>query len=86
MHRKGVIILNQVENPMVLANGYGIRDPQESTEFWGTDACGDEIRKGDPIVELDGEMVLVENIEKYIFDVLRIEKKVAGEEGGGQLD
>jgi hypothetical protein len=49
----------QVENPMVLPNGYGIRDPQSvDRKLVGYCAgCGEGIYEGDEIIELGDEMI-----------------------------
>lgn len=56
----------EIENQVVMRNGYGIRDPQEMEgEPWGVDAMGDEILYGDKYVDLDGEIVLLDNLQEY---------------------
>ncbi|MFC3883783.1 hypothetical protein ACFOU2_09825 [Bacillus songklensis] len=69
-----------IENQMVEKNGYGIQDPQEEDRHEGIDACGDEILKGDYILEINGEVILESNAIDYLVDVLSAIRKVAGEE------
>jgi hypothetical protein len=60
-----------VENPMV-------RPIVEESSHWGTDACDDEILHGDVIYEFpDGEIVLEENIRKYLTENLGAIRKIA---------
>jgi hypothetical protein len=60
-----------VENPMV-------RSINEESSHWGIDACGDEILYGDVIYEFpDGEIVLEENIRKYLTENLGAIRKIA---------
>jgi hypothetical protein len=60
-----------VENPMV-------HPVQWESSHWGTDACGDEILHGDVIYEFpDGEIVLEENIRKYLIENLGAIRKIA---------
>lgn len=68
-----------VENPMVMKNGYGIKDPQDEDHLIGTDATGDEVFKGDYILELDGEIILEENVIDFLVDILGAKRKIAGE-------
>ncbi|WP_044893011.1 YqaI family protein [Bacillus alveayuensis] len=61
----------QVENPMT-------RPIVEESPHCGIDACGDEILYGDVIYEFpDGEIVLEENIRKYLTENLGAIRKVA---------
>jgi hypothetical protein len=61
----------QVENPMT-------RPIVEESPHCGIDACGDEILYGDVIYELpDGEVVLLENIQKYLTENLGAIRKIA---------
>jgi predicted RNA-binding Zn-ribbon protein involved in translation (DUF1610 family) len=46
----------------------------------GDDACGDEIFKGDYILDHDGEIILESNALDYLVDILGAIRKVAGEE------
>ncbi|OLN21428.1 hypothetical protein BTO30_15030 [Domibacillus antri] len=45
--------------------------------FAGTDYFGDEIHVGDPIVEIEGEVILGSNLELYLINVLFAEFKYA---------
>jgi hypothetical protein len=61
----------QVENPM-------IRPIVEKSSHWGIDACDDEILYGDTIYEFpDGEIVLEENIRRYLIEKLGAIRKIA---------
>lgn len=70
--------MRDLEHPMItraLRTGYPY--PIES-EHWGVDACGDEILYGDTIYEFpDGEIVLEENIWKYLTENLGAVRKIA---------
>jgi hypothetical protein len=70
-----------IENPIVLPNGYGIRDPQElMNDHPIEDELGTEIFTGDEIlVSQDGDIVLPENAVEYLVRMLGFEKKIAGE-------
>jgi hypothetical protein len=59
---------------MVEPRGYGIEDPQEEDNHWGVDACGDEILIGDKYVTIDGDIVLTENIERYVKENFEVEE------------
>ncbi|WP_339165416.1 hypothetical protein [Siminovitchia sp. FSL W7-1587] len=52
-----------IENPMVLDHLW-----DDAEKVWGVDAMGDEIMEGDPIVEIDGEVVLRSNLEDYLAE------------------
>lgn len=41
----------------------------EQPEHAGTDYFGDEVLEGDSIVEYDGEIVLKENLEKFLAEI-----------------
>jgi hypothetical protein len=61
----------QVENPMV-------RPVRQESSHWGVDVFGDEILYGDTVYEFpDGDLVLDENIDKYIADILGATRKIA---------
>lgn len=48
----------------------GYPEPEKSSH-WGIDYFGDEILFGDDIVEIDGEVVLEENLEDYLIEVIQ---------------
>jgi len=55
---------------------YGYPEPVDSCH-WGVDYFGDEILFGDDIVDVGGDIVLQENLEKYLEDVLGFKFKIA---------
>lgn len=46
-------------------------------EHAGIDYFGDEILYGDDIVEYDGEIILRDNLERYLKEVMEFEFKTA---------
>jgi hypothetical protein len=68
-----------VENPTVLPNGYGRKDPQEVEVFAECSGCRGEIYKGNDYWDFNGEFIhqLADCYEDYIAD--RSIGKVAGE-------
>jgi len=46
-------------------------------EHSGIDYFGDEILSGDDFVEYDGELILKDNLEKYLEEVLEFKFKTA---------
>jgi Hypothetical protein Yqai len=46
-------------------------------EHVGIDYFGDEILDGDDIVEYDGEIILKDNLERFLSEVLEFEFKTA---------
>lgn len=46
-------------------------------EHAGIDYFGDEILDGDDIVEYDGEIILRDNLERYLTEVMEFEFKTA---------
>ncbi|WP_353739166.1 YqaI family protein [Cytobacillus oceanisediminis] len=46
-------------------------------EHAGIDYFGDEILVGDDIVEYDGEIILRDNLERYLKEVMEFEFKTA---------
>ncbi|MGN4667981.1 YqaI family protein [Bacillus cereus group sp. MYBK234-1] len=69
-----------IENPMVMHNGYGIRDPQEYEPIPIEDECGTEVFAGDRIlVSPEGDVILKENAAEYLNSVLGFEERTAGE-------
>lgn len=69
----------EIENQMVVHDGYGIKDAQQS-KHEGIDACGEEITTGDEIIVHEGELILASNAANYLVEVLGAERKIAGEE------
>ncbi|EOO30759.1 hypothetical protein IIU_05076 [Bacillus cereus VD133] len=68
-----------IENPMVMHNGYGIKDPQEYEPIPVEDVCGSEVFANDDIlVSPDGEVLLRENAVPYLLS-LGFEERTAGE-------
>jgi hypothetical protein len=41
----------------------------EQAEHWGDDYFGDEILEGDEVVEFDGEVILKDNLEKFLDEL-----------------
>lgn len=69
-----------IENPMVMYNGYGIRDSQEYEPIPVEDLCGSEVFPDEDIlVSPDGEVLLRENAVQYLTTCLGFEEKTAGE-------
>ena len=50
---------------------------QDEPKVFGTDCKGHEIYEGDEYFEIDGEFVLVEELDEYAQE--RFERKTAGE-------
>ena len=68
-----------IENPMVLHNGYGIRDPQKYEPVLQKDLCGCEMLPDDELlVSPDGEVVLRENAARYLILILGFREKRGG--------
>ncbi|OOR12026.1 hypothetical protein BW897_15305 [Bacillus cereus] len=69
-----------IENPMVMHNGYGIRDSQEFEPIPIKDVCGSEVFPDEDIlVSSDGEVLLRENAVLYLLSVLGFQERMAGE-------
>ncbi|PGS83961.1 hypothetical protein COC69_01215 [Bacillus cereus] len=69
-----------LENPMVLHNGYGIRDPQEEEPIPFKDICGSDVfLEDDVLVSPDGEVLLKENAVPYLLSLLGFQERMAGE-------
>ncbi|MBU8773216.1 hypothetical protein KM923_27370 [Cytobacillus oceanisediminis] len=49
----------------------------DQPEHAGIDYFGDEILDGDDIVEYDGEIILRDNLERYLKEVMEFEFKTA---------
>ncbi|EOQ10134.1 YqaI family protein [Bacillus cereus] len=68
-----------IENPMVLHNGYGIRDPQEYEPIPLKDICGSNVFQDDDFfVSPDGEVLLKENALVYMVKVLGFQERRGG--------
>lgn len=52
-----------------VVEGKGYPEPEQSSH-WGIDYFGDEILFGDDIVEIDGEIILEDNLEDYLIEVI----------------
>lgn len=50
---------------------------QDEPKVFGTDWKGHEIYEGDEYFEIDGELVLVEELDEYAKE--RFERRIAGE-------
>ncbi|MCQ6343983.1 hypothetical protein NPM06_31430 [Bacillus cereus] len=60
-----------IENPMVLHNRYGIRDPQEYESILFKDICRSDVFPDDDVlVSPDGEVLLRENAVTYLVTLL----------------
>ncbi|MEH7219325.1 YqaI family protein [Bacillus toyonensis] len=69
-----------IENPMVIHNGYGIRDPQEYEPTLFKDMCGSEVFPDeDVLVSPDREILLKENAVPYLLSILGFQERMAGE-------
>ncbi|MEB9626304.1 hypothetical protein BK741_07260 [Bacillus thuringiensis serovar iberica] len=69
-----------IENPMVMYNGYGIRDPQEYEPTPFKDICGSEVfQDEDVLVSPNGDVLLKENAVEYLVKILGFEERMAGE-------
>lgn len=55
----------------------GYANVVEQPEHFGTDIFGDEILEGDEICEYDGEIILKENLERYLKNELGFDFKTA---------
>jgi hypothetical protein len=68
-----------IENPMVLHNGYGIRDPQEYELIPFKDICGSDVFPDDDVlVSADGEVLLRENAVAYLVTLLGFQERRGG--------
>ncbi|MGG1327412.1 hypothetical protein ABE222_11645 [Bacillus tropicus] len=68
-----------IENPMIMRNGYGIRDPQEYEPVLQKDLCEGEILPDDDVlISPDGEVLLRENAARYIISMLGFQEKRGG--------
>lgn len=69
----------QLEHPAItrtLQTGYP--EPIEQAEHIGSvDYFGSEIIEGDSVIEDDGEIILEENLQRYLKEVLGFEFKIA---------
>ncbi|HFJ9286960.1 TPA: hypothetical protein ACGW44_004933 [Bacillus toyonensis] len=64
------------ENPMVLHNGYGIRDSQEYEPIPFKDICGSDVFSDDDVlVSTDGEVLLRENAVPYLVTLLGFQER-----------
>ena len=78
-HRNQEGELRMIENPMVLHNGYGIRDPQEYEPIPFKDICGSEVfPEDDVLVSPDGEVLLRENAVAYVVTLLGFQERRGG--------
>ncbi|PES13730.1 hypothetical protein CN345_04560 [Bacillus thuringiensis] len=65
-----------IENPMVLHNGYGIRDSQEYEPIPFKDICGSDVfPEDDVLVSPDGEVLLRENAVVYVVTLLGFQER-----------
>ncbi|PGC93937.1 YqaI family protein [Bacillus toyonensis] len=65
-----------IENPMVLYNGYGIRDSQEYEPIPFKDICGSDVfPEDDVLVSPDGEVLLKENAVAYLVTLLGFQER-----------
>ncbi|MGQ7075933.1 YqaI family protein [Escherichia sp. TWPC-MK] len=65
-----------IENPLVLHNGYGIRDPQEYEPIPFKDICGSDVFPDDDVlVSADGEVLLRENAVAYLVTLLGFQER-----------
>lgn len=72
--------MKMIENPMVMHNGYGIRDSQEFEPIPIKDICGAEVFPDEDIlVSPDGEVLSKENVVQYLISSLGFEERRAGE-------
>lgn len=61
-----------MDHPMIkeiMTYGYP-KNMMDQPEHIGIDAMGDEILVGDSIIEIDGEVILEENLEDYLIEHL----------------
>lgn len=59
--------MNAIEHPDITRmRRYG--DLRNDPEFFGYDCLGDEIFYGEEVVEIDGELVLQDNLQKYLVE------------------
>ncbi|MDQ0176032.1 YqaI family protein [Bacillus chungangensis] len=57
-----------IEHPMIgEINRNGYPDMYQE-KYWGIDYFGEEIMEGDDIVEIDGETILSENLERFLYE------------------
>lgn len=71
--------LNQLTLETVIVAIYIGFEIEQTPESCGDDVMGDEVLKGDYILEHDGEMILETNALDYLVDFLGAVRKVAGE-------
>lgn len=67
-----------LQHPMITKiEKTGYPNLMEQPEHCGSDFFGDEILEGDTIVEYDGELILKENLERFLSEELGFRFKVA---------
>jgi hypothetical protein len=71
--------LNELDLDTVIRALYVGYEIEESPISCGDDVMGDEVLKGDYILEYKGEMILETNVIDYLVDILGATRKVAGE-------
>ncbi|WP_233269813.1 YqaI family protein [Heyndrickxia camelliae] len=70
--------MNDIEHPGISKiNRTGETTLHSQPEHWGSDYFGDEIFFGDEIVEIHEEIVLKENLERFLAEVLGLSFKTA---------
>lgn len=68
-----------MEHPMISQinkNGYP-ENLREQPEHYGIDFFGDEVLEGDDVVEYDGELILKDNLERFLSEELGFVFKAA---------
>jgi hypothetical protein len=59
-----------LQHPMVSQiNKTGYPNTVNQPEHWGDDYFGAEILEGDDVVEYDGEVILKDNLEKFLSEL-----------------
>ncbi|WP_141433708.1 YqaI family protein [Bacillus sp. 03113] len=67
-----------LEHPdIVRVEKTGYANLVEQPEHFGTDYFGDEVLLGDEYIEHDGEIILKENLDRYLTEVMEFEFKQA---------
>jgi hypothetical protein len=68
-----------LEHPTVTEiNRFGYpKEMLEQPEHFGTDFFGDEVLVGDDYVEIDGEIILMDNLDRFLSEQLGFEFKTA---------
>jgi hypothetical protein len=72
------VVESMLEHPAITrVNRTGFANVVNQSEHIGLDYFGDEVLVGDDYIEDEGEMVLKENLERYLNEVYEFKFKTA---------